>query len=90
MEDKKMIEIIDNEGLKNEVELVTFLNSDDDTRQYIVYTKGETQGQNKDTIIYVSRVVNNDGILKIDEIEEDTEWVDVQHLLKKIANKIDD
>lgn len=90
MEDKKMIEIIDNEGLKNEVELITFLNSDDDTRQYVVYTKGETQGQNNNTIIYVSRVVNDDGILKIEEIEEDTEWVDVQHLLKKIANKIED
>ena len=89
MEEKKMIEIIDSEGLKNEVELITFLNSDDDSRQYVVYTKGETQGPNKDKIIYVSRVTNDSGILRIEEIEEETEWVDVQHLLKKIANKID-
>lgn len=89
MEDKKMVEIIDTEGLKNEVELITFLNSDDDSRQYIVFSKGETQGPNKDTIIYVSRVVNNEGILKIEEISDETEWIDVQHLLKKIANKVD-
>ncbi|MBQ2640239.1 MAG: DUF1292 domain-containing protein [Bacilli bacterium] len=89
MDDKKMIEIINSEGIKNQVELVTFLNSEDDTRQYIVYTKGETQGVNKDIIIYISRIINDDGIIRIQEIEEDTEWVDVQHLLKKIANKID-
>lgn len=89
MEETRMVEIIDTEGLKNEVELITFLNSEDDSRQYIVYTKGETQGPNKDTIIYVSRVVNDAGILRIEEIDEDTEWIDVQHLLKTIANRID-
>lgn len=89
MDTEKTIEIINSEGIKNKVELVTFLNSEDDSRQYVVYTKGETQGVNKDKIIYISKIVNEEGILKIEEIEEETEWVDVQHLLKKIANKID-
>ena len=89
MDNKKTIEIINSEGIKNQVELITFLSSEDDSRQYVVYSKGEVQGVNKDIIIYISRFVNDNGILRIQEIEEDTEWVDVQHLLKKIANKID-
>ena len=89
MEDKKTIEIINSEGIKNQYELVTFLNSEDDTRQYIVYTKGEVQGVNKHLIVYISRFINDNGILRLQEIEEDTEWVDVQHLLRGIANKID-
>jgi len=87
--EKEMIEIIDTEGLKNEVELVTFLNSDNNDRQYIVYTKGETQGLEKDQVIYISRVINEEGILKLVEIEDDAEWNEVQRLLRKIANKVD-
>ncbi|MBE6158012.1 MAG: DUF1292 domain-containing protein [Firmicutes bacterium] len=87
--EKEMIEIIDTEGLKSEVELVTFLNSDNNDRQYIVYTKGETQGLEKDQVIYISRVINEEGILKLVEIEDDAEWNEVQRLLRKIANKVD-
>lgn len=89
MEEKEMVEIIDTEGLKSEVELVTFLNSDNNDRQYIVYTKGETQGLEQDQVIYISRVINKEGILKLLEIEDDVEWNEVQRLLRKIANKVD-
>ncbi len=89
MEEKEMIQIIDYDGLKTEVELVTYLNSDDDKRQYIVYTKGEIKGETGDQVIYISRFINEDGVLKLEEIEDDAEWVDVQHLLKKIANAVD-
>lgn len=86
MKDKTMIEIIDIDGLKQEVELVTFLNSEDEKRDYVVYTKGETQGSSGDQVIYISRFYKENGELKLEEITEDSEWVDVQHLLKKIAN----
>ena len=89
MEKSEMVEIIDAEGLKSEVELVTFLNSDNNDRQYIVYTKGETQGLEQDQVIYISRVINEEGILKLLEIEDDVEWNEVQRLLRKIANRVD-
>lgn len=89
MEAQEIIEIIDYDGLKKEVELVTYLNSSDNKRQYIVYTKGEIKGETNDQIIYISRFYNDEGILKLEEIVDDAEWVDVQHLLKKIANAID-
>ena len=40
MDTKEMVELIDIDGLSSEVEAVTYLNSDDDKRQYNVYTKG--------------------------------------------------
>jgi len=89
MEEKNMIEIIDADGIKEEVELVTYLNSDDNNRQYIVYTKGELKGNTSDQVIYISKFINENGMLKLEEIEDDSEWIDVQHLLKKIANKVD-
>jgi uncharacterized protein YrzB (UPF0473 family) len=83
---KEMVDVIDVDGLYSQVELVTYLNSVDNKRQYMVYTKNEVQGNDGDVIIYISKLTNVDGVLHLSEIEDDTEWVDVQHLLKEIAN----
>ena len=84
---KEMVDVIDVDGLYSQVELVTYLNSVDNKRQYMVYNKNEVQGNDGDVIIYISKLTNVDGVLHLSEIEDDTEWVDVQHLLKEIANK---
>lgn len=84
--DKEMVKIIDVDGNEQEVELVTYLISDDDVNTYIVYSKGETQGAEQDRIIYISKLFKEDDSLKISEITDDEEWANVQQLLKKIAN----
>ena len=84
--EKEMIEIINADGTAEKVEVVTYLMSEDGLRQYLVYTKGEVQGTEGDQVIYISKVVSDDGALKLEEIVDDSEWSSVQHLLKKIAN----
>ena len=86
MEEKEKVIIENSDGTKIEVELVTYLISDDRTNKYIVYTKGEKMGENDDEIIYISKLVSETDGLKITEIVDDNEWLDVQRLLKKIAN----
>ena len=76
-----MIIIESNDGTKSEVELVTYLISEDNLKTYLVYTKGEKQGVEGDQIIYISRMV--DGTNKLEEIVDDNEWKEVQKLLKK-------
>jgi len=84
--DKKMITIENNDGTKLEVELITYLISDDKKDNYVVYSKGEKSGEEGDEVIYISKIINDNGTLIIDEITEDEEWNNVQSLLKKIAN----
>ena len=86
MEDRKVI-IQGNDGVKTEVELVTYLINDNNKKTYLVYSKGEKTGAEDDEIIYVSRIVREDNIIYIDEITDDNEWIEVQNLLKKIANE---
>lgn len=83
MENKIIIVNINNE--EEEVELVTYLNTKDNMNQYIVYTKNEKQ-PNGDIVIYISKLIEEDGLKKIIEIDDDTEWKNVQTLLKEIAN----
>lgn len=80
------IEIINQEGVIEKVELVTYLMSDDGLNKYLVYTKGEIQGTAGDQVIYISKVLSDNGTLQLQEIVDDAEWTNVQQLLKKIAN----
>ena len=84
--DKKMIIIENSDGNKSEVQLVTYLMSEDQQINYIVYSKGEVSGNEGDEIIYISRLARNGDALYLEEIQDDIEWTNVQTLLKKIAN----
>ncbi len=83
---KKMIIIESSDGKSEEVELVTYLLSDDQINNYIVYSKGEKSGTEGDEVIYVSKLIKKDGKNLIEEIVDENEWFNVQTLLKKIAN----
>ena len=84
--EKKNIIIKNNDGTSLEVELITYLFSDDGQSNYVVYSKGEITGAEKDEVIYISKIINDGSKLVIEEIVDDEEWVNVQTLLKRIAN----
>lgn len=88
MEETYKIEIVNSAGAVEEVNLITYLVSDDSVRQYIVYSKGENYGDSSDRIIYVSKFQNKDNVLCISEISDDVEWNEVQKLLRRIANAV--
>lgn len=84
--EKEMIEIVNTNGTTEKVEVVTYLISEDGQSKYLVYTKGETQGTEEEHVIYISKMISDNGAYKLEEITDDAEWTNVQHLLKKIAN----
>lgn len=83
---KKMVTIDYGDGKTVDVELVTYLLSEDQINNYIVYSKGEKSGTEGDEVIYVSKVIKNGDKNLIEEIKDENEWFNVQNLLKKIAN----
>lgn len=85
MDGSEKIVIVSKDGAEEEVDVVTYLNSRDNMNQYFVYSKGEKQ-PNGDMIIYISKLIEEDGITRLYEIEDDGEWKNVQMLLKEIAN----
>lgn len=86
MSEKEIIEIVNPQGEREDVQLVTYLITEDKLKQYIVYTKGEVVGTEGDFVIYISRLFKDAEGFKIQEISDDVEWNDVQQLLKRIAN----
>ena len=86
MEEKEMITIQNSDNSTMDVELVTYLVSEDGQNKYLVYSKGEKTGVNDDEIIYISKFEIDNGNYQISAIVDDNEWLSVQQLLKRIAN----
>ena len=85
MEDKKAI-IENSDGTVNQIEILTYLKSTDGLKNYAVYHANETQGLEEDHIIYISKLALVGNRLQLIEIEDNAEWLEVQSLLKPIAN----
>ena len=85
MSEKEIIEIVNPQGEREDVQLVTYLITEDKLKQYIVYTKGEVVGTEGDFVIYISRLFKDAEGFKIQEISDDVEWNEVQQLLKRIG-----
>lgn len=86
MEEKEMVIVENSDGSTMEVELITYLISDDQVNTYLVYSKGEKNGVEEDEVIYIAKLIQDGKTLKIAGITDDNEWLEVQKLLKKIAN----
>ncbi|MBQ6324065.1 MAG: DUF1292 domain-containing protein [Bacilli bacterium] len=86
MEENRKIVIQNSDGTAMEVELITYLISDDKLRSYLVYSKGEKNIPGDDEVIYITKFVNDNNVYKVFGIENDDEWSEVQKLLKAIAN----
>ncbi len=86
MDEKEMIVLKNSDGTSSEVELITYLISEDNSNSYIVYSKGEKTGVDSDEVIYIARLVQDGDVFKTREIVDNVEWTSVLKLLKKIAN----
>lgn len=84
--EEQIVEIQKADGTIENVTLITYLIADDNVHQYIVYSRNQVQGDANDHVIYISKINNDNGTLKLEEIVDNEEWTNVQHLLKKIAN----
>lgn len=84
--EKKMIKIKSSDGSFMDVELVTYLFDENQQNNYVVYSKGEVKSAEGDEVIYISKIINNNGVLSVTEIVDDNEWLNVQNMLKRIAN----
>ena len=84
MEDKKILTIIEEDGTKEEVELVISFIFDADQKEYIVYTKNE-EDENGNVTLYCSSLDRSGEVPKMYGIHDDDEWARVKDVLRELA-----
>lgn len=86
MDDRKKLIITMPDGTEDEVEEVISLQFNDTKKQYVVYTKNETDDAGNVTI-YVTEMLQDANGTKFLGVSSDLEWDRIKEALRKLANK---
>ena len=84
MEDKKMINITLENGTKEEVEVLLSFKFNDTNKEYLIYTKNETD-DNGNVTIYVSSITRVNDEVTLNTVSDDAEWARIKDLLRELS-----
>ena len=88
-EDKKIMSIVLEDGSIDEVEVLLTFEFTDTKKEYIVYTKNETDDAGNVTI-YVATLERTEGQdPKLGSVETDEEWARIKNVLKELSKDDD-
>jgi len=88
-EDKKVMSIVLEDGSIDEVEVLLTFEFTDTKKEYVVYTKNETDDAGNVTI-YVASLVRIEGQEpKLGSVETDEEWARIKNVLKELSKDDD-
>lgn len=84
---KDTITVIDQNGQEREAEVITDLKLPDTGKEYIIYTFNE-KDENDMLTLYVSVLVEKDGMYTFEDIESDEEWNKLKEIMKAMAQSM--
>ena len=82
--EKKMMSIVLEDGTIDQVEILLSFEFNDNKKEYVVYTKNETDESGNITI-YVSSVVRECDTPKLGGVESDEEWDRIKNVLRELS-----
>lgn len=80
----KKLSIINEDGTKEEVDLLICFSFNDTNKEYVVYTKNE-KDENGNITIYVSSVNRTGDLPRMGAIESDEEWSRIKDVLRELS-----
>ena len=84
MNENKMMKIVSDDGLSEEVEVVFAFEFKDNKKEYVIYTKNERDEDNNITV-YVSNVDRSNGEPRLLGVESEEEWNRIKDVLRELA-----
>lgn len=88
-EEKKVMSIVLEDGSIDEVEVLLTFEFTDTKKEYVVYTKNETDDAGNVTI-YVASLIRTEGQdPKLGSVETDEEWARIKNVLKELSKDDD-
>ncbi len=85
-QDRKMMSIISDNGSIEEVEVILAFQFKDNKKEYVVYTRNETD-ENGNVTVYVSNVSRENDSPKLLGVDSDEEWSRIKDVLRELAKE---
>lgn len=85
-QDKKMMSIIGEDGNIEEVEVILAFEFKDTMKEYVVYTRNETD-ESGNVTVYVSNVNRDGDTPKLLGVDSDDEWSRIKDVLRELSKE---
>lgn len=85
-ENKRVMSIITEEGNVEEVEVILAFEFKDNKKEYIVYTKNETD-ENGNVTVYVSNIDQSGDTPKLLGVDSESEWSRIKDVLRELSKE---
>lgn len=82
---KKTITLVLENGTEEEVEVVFSFEFNDTKKEYVIYTKNETD-ENGNVTLYASMVIRGEDGPTLGNIETDEEWSRIKDVLRELSS----
>ncbi len=82
---KKMLTLVLEDGTKEEVEVIFSFEFNDTKKEYVIYTKNETD-ENGNVTLYASAVNRKETGPELSGIETDEEWSRIKDVLRELSS----
>lgn len=83
-EEKQIMHIINEDGTREEVEVVLAFEFKDNKKEYVIYTKNE-KDENGNITVYVSNVDRSTGEPRFVGVEDENEWARIKDVLRELS-----
>lgn len=81
---QRMINLINENGEINRIELLCAFELEELDGKYIIYTKNEKTSEGH-CIIYSGKIINNNGEQQLVNIEDGSEWEKLKNIMKQMT-----
>lgn len=83
MKEKVKLTIVDKNGKEREATILLYFKLTEFDKEYVVYTYGEVDANDLETI-YTSTVVRDNNNIEFGEVATDEEWIKIKEVMKAV------
>ena len=84
--EKKIMSIVAEDGSIEEVEVILAFEFKDTKKEYVIYTKNETD-ENGNVTIYAASITKNGDKVELGNIESEEEWSRIKDVLRELSKE---
>ena len=88
-DDSRMMSIVLEDGSVDEVEFLLSFKFTDNNKEYMIYTKDESDDNGNVTIYVASVERNGDSDPKLGGVDSEDEWTRIKNVLKELSKNVE-
>lgn len=88
-DDSRMMSIVLEDGSVDEVEFLLSFKFTDNNKEYMIYTKNESDDNGNVTIYVASVERNGDSDPKLGGVDSEDEWARIKNVLKELSKNVE-